>query len=117
MSRESDFRQFASANERQVGGGHYKATIQHWDFVISNGLGYLEGQITKYVTRWDKKNGLQDLYKARHFLDKLIESVENGTIKDPTVGSSQDKFESNMRKTYPNIFSEDIAPKTLASTI
>lgn len=65
-----------SANDRQVGGEHYKADIQHWDFVLANGLGYLEGQISKYVTRWRKKNGMQDLYKARHYLEKLIEVEE-----------------------------------------
>ena len=64
------------ANASQVGGGHYKAPIQHWDFVIANDLGYFEGQITKYITRWRKKNGVQDLIKARHFLDKLIEVAE-----------------------------------------
>jgi hypothetical protein len=66
----------SKANETQIGGTHYRTPIQHWDYVIANGLGYFEGQITKYVTRWRKKNGLQDLYKARHFLDKLIEVAE-----------------------------------------
>lgn len=70
----------ASANERQVGGNHYAGKMQHWDYVVSNSLGYFEGQITKYVTRWRKKNGLEDLHKAKHFLDKLIEEVEAGRI-------------------------------------
>ena len=74
-----------SANDRQVGGEHYKSGIQHWDYAISQKLGYMEGQITKYVTRWDKKNGLQDLRKAAHFLERLIEGVESGEIVDPTV--------------------------------
>lgn len=64
------------ANSTQVAGNHYRSEIQHWDYVIANDLGYFEGQITKYVTRWRKKNGLQDLYKARHFLQKLIEVTE-----------------------------------------
>lgn len=62
-----------SANDRQVGGSHYKSNLQHWDWVASNDLDYFQGQITKYVARWKLKNGLQDLYKARHFLDKYIE--------------------------------------------
>lgn len=66
------------ANERQEGGTHYASTIQHWDYVAANNLGYFEGQITKYVSRWHKKNGLQDLEKAKHFLDKLIENVKTG---------------------------------------
>lgn len=65
-----------SANDKQVDGNHYKAKVQHWDFVVSNNLPYLEGCITKYVTRHRKKNGLQDLYKAKHFLEKLIEVEE-----------------------------------------
>lgn len=62
-----------SANARQVAGSHYVAKIQHWDLVHLLGLGYFEGQITKYVTRHRKKNGLQDLQKASHFLQKLLE--------------------------------------------
>lgn len=61
------------ANDRQVGGSHYKAKTQHWDIVAEHDLDYFQGQITKYVMRWKKKNGLQDLEKARHFLDKYIE--------------------------------------------
>ena len=62
-----------SANERQVGGAHYGSAIQHWDYVIANDLDYFQGQITKYVTRHKKKHGLQDLEKAKHFLEKYIE--------------------------------------------
>ena len=64
------------ANDRQVGGTHFKSKIQHWDWVISNNLSYLQGQITKYVARYDKKHGLEDLKKAQHFLEKLIETEE-----------------------------------------
>lgn len=68
----------SSANDTQVGGQHYKAkTIQPWDFIAANGLGYFEGNIVKYVSRWRDKGGLDDLRKARHYLDKLIELEEN----------------------------------------
>jgi len=62
-----------SANSKQVGGQHYKTPIQHWDYVVANDLDYFQAQITKYVTRWKKKGGMQDLQKAKHFLDKYIE--------------------------------------------
>lgn len=62
-----------TANETQVGGAHYAKPIQHWDFVSSHDYGYLEGQITKYLFRWRDKNGLQDVQKAAHFLQKLGE--------------------------------------------
>lgn len=63
------------ANDRQVGGNHYAAPsgFQHWDFVAANGLNYFEGQITKYVARCRKKNGMEDLKKAMHFLEKYME--------------------------------------------
>ena len=62
-----------SANNTQVGGKHYATPIQHWDFVVANDLDYFQGQITKYVCRWRKKNGIQDLEKAEHFLKKYLE--------------------------------------------
>jgi hypothetical protein len=67
----------------QIGGTHYKdnsgvcphcgGEIQHWD--LYGKQPYLEGCIAKYVTRWRSKNGLQDLLKAKHFLEKLIARV------------------------------------------
>lgn len=72
-----------SANDRQVGGNHYASStgVQHWDWVTVNEMGYLEGNATKYVSRWRKKNGLQDLEKAIHYVDKLRETAErNGAV-------------------------------------
>jgi hypothetical protein len=63
----------SKANDRQVGGTHYAAPIQHWDYAASHDFDYFQGQITKYVTRWKKKGGVQDLEKAAHFLAKYIE--------------------------------------------
>jgi hypothetical protein len=66
------------ADDTQIGGSHYKdKTIQPWDYIIANDLGYLEGNVVKYVTRWKNKNGVEDLKKAQHYLSKLIE-VANG---------------------------------------
>ena len=63
-----------SANNQQVGGNHYSAkAVQPWDYITSNNLGYLEGNVVKYVSRWKEKNGVEDLYKAKHYLEKLIE--------------------------------------------
>jgi hypothetical protein len=57
----------------QVGGDHYKDnTIQVWDAIHDWGLGYFSGNVIKYVARHQKKNGIEDLKKARHYLDKLI---------------------------------------------
>ena len=63
------------ANEKQVGGAHYAVkAIQPWDFIIANNLGYLEGNIIKYVSRWKDKGGIEDLKKAQHYMQKLIET-------------------------------------------
>src|SRR5882724_10953683 len=69
------------ANDRQVGGEHYKdgTKPEHWDLVAMYGWDYFTGQITKYLMRWRKKNGIEDLEKARHYLDKYIE-VERSKI-------------------------------------
>jgi hypothetical protein len=70
---------FPTANDMQVGGDHYMdRQIQPWDYIVSNDLGFLEGNIIKYVTRWKYKNGADDLRKAQHYLAKLIE-VADGT--------------------------------------
>lgn len=69
-----DFRDIPMANDIQVAGTHYKdKAIQPWDYIVGNNLGYLEGNIVKYVSRWKDKGGVDDLRKARHYLDKLIE--------------------------------------------
>ena len=65
-----------AANEKQIGGTHYKAAVECWDYIIANELGYLEGTAIKYLTRWKKKNGVEDLKKAIHFIEKLIEVEE-----------------------------------------
>jgi hypothetical protein len=63
-----------SALSTQVGGSHYKDfAIQPAEFIHRNGIGFLEGNVIKYVTRYKAKNGLQDLEKARHYIELLIE--------------------------------------------
>lgn len=62
-----------SANNRQVGGAHYRSSNQHWDMVARYRLGYFEGQITKYITRHRFKKGREDAEKALHFAEKLLE--------------------------------------------
>ena len=71
-----------SANN--TGPGHYKdKPMQPWDFIVANNLGYLEGNVVKYVSRWRQKGGVEDLRKAKHYIEKLIE-VETGTAAPET---------------------------------
>ena len=61
-------------NSMQVDGTHYRTEYQVWDFVENNGLGGLEHAIIKYICRWrEKGDGIVDLQKAIHYIDKLIE--------------------------------------------
>lgn len=69
----------------QVGGNHYKSDpIEHWTYVMENNIPYMEAQIIRYVVRWRKKNGMQDLEKAKHYLEKLIE-FESGKVKQSPI--------------------------------
>ena len=70
------------ANQMQIGGNHYKELDpQPWDLIRAWNLGYMEGNVIKYVGRWQSKGGLEDLRKARHYLDKLIEYEMGAEIK------------------------------------
>ena len=55
---------------------HYNMEIQPVDYIMRNGLGFCEGNIVKYISRYKEKGGLTDLLKARHYLDLLIEQYE-----------------------------------------
>ena len=66
-----------SSLNKQEGGSHYKdLPIQPVEYIYANALGYFEGNVVKYVTRWRKKNGITDLMKAKHYIELLIE-LEN----------------------------------------
>ena len=63
-----------SAYKKQVGGKHYlKYKIQPSKFVVENRLLYPEGCVIKYILRHQDKGGKQDLEKAKHFIDMIIE--------------------------------------------
>lgn len=70
-----------TASNKQIGGTHYvDKLIQPWDAMESwmSGeafAGYLQGNVIKYVARYQEKGGLEDLEKASHYLDKLQEFI------------------------------------------
>jgi hypothetical protein len=64
----------------QVGGDHYQSQYGHWDWVAETGLGYLEGNATKYIGRWRNKGGKKDLEKALSYIKKLI-AVHFGEVR------------------------------------
>ena len=68
-----------SANSKQVAGTHYQPVeggVQHWDYCVRSNTPNLEYAASKYLSRWRKKNGLQDLEKALHYVEKRLESIK-----------------------------------------
>lgn len=65
--------QVPSKPKAQVGGTHYSdLAIEPIQFIETNQLGYHEGNVVKYVSRWRSKNGLEDLKKAKWYIERLI---------------------------------------------
>ena len=101
-----------SALDKQVGGDHYKhMVIQPITYIMENNLGYCEGNVVKYISRWRAKNGIEDLFKARHYIDILIEEFERGKPQGTAVenhdGLSCDEHEETDEATaieYPPKF-------------
>jgi len=74
------------ANSYQVGGNHYRdCDVQPWDIIDMYGLGYFDGNAVKYLLRWRRKNGVEDLRKAIHFIEKLIELEEEAEPTSDTL--------------------------------
>jgi hypothetical protein len=66
------------SSKKQIGGNHYlKYKIQPVEFIIKNNIGFVEGNIIKYVLRFKEKGGVRDLEKARHYIELLIESTKS----------------------------------------
>lgn len=64
----------SKASENQVGGNHYRLmAIQPVEFIVANEIPFLEGNVIKYVCRHVTKNGREDLLKARHYIDLILE--------------------------------------------
>ena len=61
---------------------YQKGGIEVTDFITSNDMSFIEGNIVKYITRYKEKSGIQDLRKARWYLDKLIKSQMDMTLEE-----------------------------------
>lgn len=62
------------ALEKQIAGNHYKKLkIQVVEYCFANNIPYMEGNVIKYITRWRDKGGVDDLEKAKHYIELLIE--------------------------------------------
>lgn len=66
-----------SSFDTQIGGEHYKRMpIQPLEFIAKNNLSFFQGNVIKYVIRYKHKNGIEDLKKAKHYIDMMIEMEE-----------------------------------------
>lgn len=68
---------------------HYGDTVL-MDYLVSHKVGFAEGNIAKYVIRWEKKDGIRDLYKARDYLNALIADAELSALKAAPVSLYKD---------------------------
>lgn len=69
--------------KKQVGGNHYKKMkIQPAEYIHANNIGFLEGEAISYISRWKDKNGIQDIEKAIHVLQILVqlEKAKNAPV-------------------------------------
>ena len=108
-----------AANDKQIAGEHYKQfkNFEPWDVIEAWGLGYLDGNALKYISRWRHKDGVRDLQKAVHYLEKLIEQKKEQYNKnlahwvevDPSAKGNNDfsgPDKNNFVKTsWVNLFS------------
>lgn len=60
--------------KKQIGGNHYsKMAITPTNYILANNIGWLEGNAIKYISRHQDKNGIEDLQKAIHYIELIIE--------------------------------------------
>lgn len=77
----------ASPLDVQVGGSHYKdLKIQPVEYIHANNIGYMEGNVIKYVSRWRAKNGIKDLEKAKHYIELLIQLEQRNGLHAGSEG-------------------------------
>ena len=70
----NDHRATERAIDKQIGGNHYKNfKIQPIEFITANKLSFIQGNIIKYICRYDKKNGKKDIDKVIHYCELLKE--------------------------------------------
>ena len=74
-------------SDKQIGGEHYKhMKIQPTEFIAANDIPFIEGNVIKYVCRHAHKNGKEDVLKAIHYLNLLIEyHYESNDVRDPVL--------------------------------
>lgn len=109
MFSKSDYKQFigrplptftqTTPMGTQVGGDHYsKMAIQPVEFIHLNKIPFIEGSVIKYVSRWRSKGGIQDLEKAKHFIEMLIDLETKGMNDDKKLHTGMEDRASTERE-------------------
>ena len=74
-------------------GEHYKRfPIEPIQYIEANNIPYHEACIIKYVTRWRAKNGIEDLLKAKFYIERLIEVERSENSNQSIYSSVQDLY-------------------------
>ena len=98
--------------DEQVGGTHYsRLGIEPIQFIETNGLGYHEGNVIKYISRWRNKNGLEDLNKAKWYVERLIELEQSRLEHEGQVELPFDEdllFGADEFKTFKQHVDEEV---------
>ena len=61
------------AKNSKIKPSYYGTGIDVIEFCLRNNLTFMQGNVIKYVTRYKSKNGIEDLEKAKEYIDRLIE--------------------------------------------
>jgi hypothetical protein len=78
VSKAIDTLETAVSGDDPINPNYYVGGIETTKYILSHKLNFCEGNIIKYVTRYKNKNGLEDLLKAKKYLELLIEDFEHG---------------------------------------
>ena len=68
---------YHTETQKQVGGNHYQMPIQPIEYIVKNDIPYREANVIKYVSRHKNKNGKEDILKAIHYLEMILEDYTN----------------------------------------
>lgn len=66
----------ADSDTDPINPNYYTRGIETTKYILSHNLGFCEGNIIKYITRFKDKNGIEDLFKAKKYLDLLIDNYK-----------------------------------------
>jgi len=92
----------SNAYDKQVGGSHYQnMKIQPAEFINKNEMKFAEGNAIKYICRHINKGGLQDLEKAKHYIDMIIERDYADEMKGSSVDSGVDISYEGLSINFP----------------